>query len=1410
MQKIVLIVSVIVFIVSTFLVFDEDIFFSVGGRNVDELEVIGSVTEESNDVRRKLVNDFGWYPIKQQNNIYSADSIYTGDNSIEEITFADKSSIVIEEKSLVTLNSDANNILLNMEQGSFVGDIGARSKLALLANGEKKELRSSNNAKVKIENGKGRGQRIAVLAGNVEMQFGENKQLIEKNSLLTVSQDGKIETVKVDLEILAPAGNAKLWYTENSKVLFRWKSSESVDSYRLIVESKNKKIEIVRGAKDVVFLEGRREFAEEIELPAGKFSWHVIAKKGAKEFKSFKLSVAHAENLPVKLLAPARDYVFYINKGAAGRDVPLSWRQDSGVSRYEIQLSRQVDFSNIVSEQTVSGTHALFPSLSGGNYYWRVKAIDKDRSEILWSDPNLFSVETMAIEEQLPPSGQNLWFVGEAGVVKFSWKVAGVVDSYALKVKSAKVEKTIERVASRDQSFFEKEFYQENLILPAGVYSWNVEIVKRGKRSSGQTYTINNQQNREVTPLSPVDQTVLFLAKNESVARKVEFKWSDPTMARRYAIQVAKNPNFSQILYEQEVTKAALLLGEYAQGSYYWRVRSIDSERPILDWGRPFKFTIDKVDILATAPENKEIIWLGEDRNCKFSFNSKGPLDRASLVVLDRKDGKKREIEINVQSEEGENLQFERAVILEAGRDYQWQIVAHRYGQKFVFEGGEFSLRQNSKVALSTPADKKFFSIKKEEDYFPQVDLGWNDVTNAKQFHLQIAKDENFRDLLLDKELSETHLTYNKLEEGNYFWRVAVLDSDRPNLGWSDSRSFVVMKSEIRFISPTEGALVWANDGKQAITFEWEADFLIESYTLVVGGGGKRAISIEKTAKQHPNKFTGKMYQEELVLPVGEYDWYLIFGKANLVEKSSPMKLRLRYNRPVALLAPSEKQELYLKGHEQVLEKLLLKWKDDTGASKYFLQISTESSFKSVIVEKKIDNDTEYIASDLSRGNYFWRVKVMEDGRPNSPWSSTRSFSVRQILIAKFRPQTDEVLWQKNKNESVTFAWATEGEVDNYNLVITAAEKKRVIKRYLKKDKKKFAGPNFSEEVILASGKYSYEIIIGKGEHLVKSESVFFEVKSEAAILPVTPLDGTAIMLSKTNAKSGEVALKLSWKDPAGWPTVRVLVDEDRKFSTPIFDKEVSSESFVELANLKVGRYFWKVERKLLSVASGANSSGASEITSFEIVNDSPIELLSQSGEQYELKNYKAKIAMNWKAHEGALGYKAVIATDPSFSKKDIVFESEVIKTVKYSFNYQANKLGKIYWRIAGILPGRRETQFSEIVSADIEMKTLSAPPLLAKNIKHKLAKYQIKNNKSIGSLEEVFSFEWKAVPGAAAYKLEVYELTSNNTKSIINEKVFGEYFIWDGPYIGKFNYKITPIDKFGREGESSDNGNLE
>jgi hypothetical protein len=61
-------------------------------------------------------------------------------------------------------------------------------------------------------------------------------------------------------------------------------------------------------------------------------------------------------------------------------------------------------------------------------------------------------------------------------------------------------------------------------------------------------------------------------------------------------------------------------------------------------------------------------------------------------------------------------------------------------------------------------------------DMPPRVNFEWRDVSGAQNYRLELARDADFEEIMVDEYLNETSFVHGNLAAGNYYWRVRARD----------------------------------------------------------------------------------------------------------------------------------------------------------------------------------------------------------------------------------------------------------------------------------------------------------------------------------------------------------------------------------------------------------------------------------------------------------------------------------------------------------------------------------------------------------------------------------------------------------------------------------------------------------
>ena len=92
---------------------------------------------------------------------------------------------------------------------------------------------------------------------------------------------------------------------------------------------------------------------------------------------------------------------------------------------------------------------------------------------------------------------------------------------------------------------------------------------------------------------------------------------------------------------------------------------------------------------------------------------------------------------------------------------------------------------------LIDPVDNRIFQIKDQST--AAASLRWSPIQGADRYRLQLSRTTLFGDLLLDKSnIRSSRVQIPGLKEGNYFWRVSVVDAGGVESAFSETRRFRV------------------------------------------------------------------------------------------------------------------------------------------------------------------------------------------------------------------------------------------------------------------------------------------------------------------------------------------------------------------------------------------------------------------------------------------------------------------------------------------------------------------------------------------------------------------------------------------------------------------------------------------
>ncbi len=244
----------------------------------------------------------------------------------------------------------------------------------------------------------------------------------------------------------------------------------------------------------------------------------------------------------------------------------------------------------------------------------------------------------------------------------------------------------------------------------------------------------------------------------------IKFSWPDLKGARAYRVQVADNKNFETLRIDRTVPGPdidRISLGE--DGDYHLKVRGVD-EVGLEGLDAVHKFVLDArpQPPMSMQPVRQKIIRESQPQ-FRWTVSEKAAGYRFQLAAGDDFGAPLFDVELKDQSS------FSPPDPLSLGT-YYWRIATRdEHG-----ELGPYGDVEQFTYQLPPPGPTHAPPDVTDE----ALGIRWSKVEGAQSYHLQIASDMEFSDLLVDQKISEPSYVLPRPGPGRYYIRVATVEPD--------------------------------------------------------------------------------------------------------------------------------------------------------------------------------------------------------------------------------------------------------------------------------------------------------------------------------------------------------------------------------------------------------------------------------------------------------------------------------------------------------------------------------------------------------------------------------------------------------------------------------------------------------
>jgi hypothetical protein len=297
------------------------------------------------------------------------------------------------------------------------------------------------------------------------------------------------------------------------------------------------------------------------------------------------------------------------------------------------------------------------------------------------------------------------------------------------------------------------------------------------------------------------------------------------------------------------------------------------------------------------------------------------------------------------------------------------------------------------------------------------VVLKWKATPGVKSYHVQIAREATFSEVVLDQKVDEPVVKWEALPSTTFYWRVRSFDADGRASEWSAPRQIARATTAPPPLSPDEGATLACSDSPTELTLE--PSTVLKEYVLLLSPDHRFPAADTQTLRGATNVF-------EVQLTPGPWSWkgqgVDLNGKPT--EDSKPRKLNVRLGAPKPK-APAD----VAAGTAQVS----LTWSRTPCAKRYIVEAWHETAERATLEA----NDTGLSFKAAGLGEYRFRVAAKDEKGNQSEWSAEASFKVR--LPAPTAAQ--EVIGpQVASGHEVELSWTAAPQAEKYVVEVTAGE----------------------------------------------------------------------------------------------------------------------------------------------------------------------------------------------------------------------------------------------------------------------------------------------------------------------------------------------------------------------------------
>lgn len=244
----------------------------------------------------------------------------------------------------------------------------------------------------------------------------------------------------------------------------------------------------------------------------------------------------------------------------------ISWPAIAGAQRYQLQVARDAQFSQVLRSATGDTPQQRFAALDDGDYFLALRALDAQgipgrlaqRGIRVKSQPVPPLYQTPVAAGVLAQGAGTLQCTGVPGAIAYRIQVAGAA-GFAQPLRDARVDGDCRLSVAE---------------LPAGAYQWRAASIRstpadaadQGPFATGQAFTV-------AAPPAALAADDIVVGMQDDTA---QLSWPGQP-GQSYRLMVASDPAFVQVLHDAVLQQPHWSANALPPGRYYVQLQIIDS-----------------------------------------------------------------------------------------------------------------------------------------------------------------------------------------------------------------------------------------------------------------------------------------------------------------------------------------------------------------------------------------------------------------------------------------------------------------------------------------------------------------------------------------------------------------------------------------------------------------------------------------------------------------------------------------------------------------------------------------------------------------------------------------------------------------------------------------------------------------